>query len=98
MRVLKVFEIGVKDPLTPNLAPVLAGGRRYFARVGWWRGCPARDGNLRAKASSEDLEGVKYIHLQRVMGRTGDTRRCPRPRELPRSGLAGANVVISCFI
>ena len=59
---------------------------------------PKSAGNLRAKASSEDLEGVKYIHSQRVMGRTGDTRRCPRPRELPRSGLAGANVVISCFI
>ena len=59
-----------------------SGGRRYFARVGWWRGCPARDENLRANASSEDLEGVKYIHLQRVMGRIGDTRRWPR---LPRA-------------
>ena len=40
---------------------------------------PKSAGNLRAEASSEDLEGVKYIHSQRVMGRTGDTRRCPRP-------------------
>ena len=38
---------------------------------------PIGDGNLRAKASSEDIEGVKYIHLQRVKRSTGDTRRCP---------------------
>ena len=56
---------------------------------------PKSAGNLRAKASSEDLEGVKYIHSQRVMGRTGDTRGIPGDAPvLP----IGQNSAISDFL
>ena len=58
------------------------------------------DRNLRARASSEDREWVKYIYLLRVRGRTGDARGWPRvfrspamapfSRRWPRSPEVGA--------
>ena len=51
---------------------------------------PGMPGDAPDGPSSEDLEGVKYIHLLRVMGRTGDTRRWPRlPRRWPRLPVDG---------
>ena len=43
---------------------------------------PSHAENLRAKTSSEDRAGVKYVHLLCVRGTTGDTRRWPRAPEV----------------
>ena len=53
----------------------------YLTRLG--RGLLWQDWNLRAKGSSEDRGGVKYVHLLRVAGGSGDTRRCPRSAKEP---------------
>ena len=47
--------------------------RNLHLKLLFWHGRHKLPGNLRAEASSEDGEGIKYVYLLRVRGRTGDT-------------------------